>query len=72
MKAGDAAFFSAVKTMIDAGVRPKGDVILTFVVGELQGGIGTVRAIEQGVKADYFINCEPTDLTALSLHAGAL
>ncbi|MDG1216076.1 MAG: M20/M25/M40 family metallo-hydrolase [Luminiphilus sp.] len=71
MKAGDAAFFSAVKTMIDAGVRPKGDVILTFVVGELQGGIGTVRAIEQGVKADYFINCEPTDLTALSLHAGA-
>jgi acetylornithine deacetylase len=71
MKAGDAAFFSAVKTMIDAGIRPKGDVILTFVVGELQGGIGTVRAIEQGVKADYFINCEPTDLTALSLHAGA-
>jgi acetylornithine deacetylase len=71
MKAGDAAFFCAVKTLIEAGIRPRGDVILTFVVGELQGGIGTVRAIEQGVKADYFINCEPTDLTALTLHAGA-
>jgi acetylornithine deacetylase len=71
MKAGDAAYFCAVKTLKDAGVRVKGDVILTFVVGELQGGIGTVRMIEKGVRADYFINSEPTDLQALSLHAGA-
>ena len=41
MKAGDAAYFCAVKTLIDAGVKLKGDVILTFVVGELQGGVGT-------------------------------
>jgi acetylornithine deacetylase len=71
MKAGDAAYYCAVKTMIDRGVRLKGDVILTFVVGELQGGIGTVRMIERGVRADYFINSEPTDLAALTLHAGA-
>jgi len=71
MKAGDAAYFCAVKTLIDSGVRLKGDVILTFVVGELQGGIGTVRMIEQGMRADYFINSEPTDLAALTLHAGA-
>ena len=71
MKAGDAAYFCAVKTLIDCGVRLKGDVILTFVVGELQGGIGTVRMIEQGMRADYFINSEPTDLAALTLHAGA-
>ncbi len=71
MKAGDAAYFCAVKTLIDSGVRLKGDVILTFVVGELQGGIGTVRMIERGLRADYFINSEPTDLAALTLHAGA-
>lgn len=71
MKAGDAAYFCAVATLMKAGLRPKGDVILTFVVGELQGGVGTVRAIEQGVRADYFINSEPTDLGALTLHAGA-
>jgi acetylornithine deacetylase len=71
MKAGDAAYFCAVKTLIDNGVQLKGDVILTFVVGELQGGVGTVRMIEQGVRADYFINSEPTDLSALTLHAGA-
>lgn len=71
MKAGDAAYYCAVKTLIDRGVRVRGDVILTCVVGELQGGIGTVRMIEQGVRADYFINSEPTDLAALTLHAGA-
>ncbi|WP_407316410.1 M20 family metallopeptidase [Pseudomonas sp. nanlin1] len=72
MKAGDAAYFCAVKTLIDAGVKLKGDVILTYVVGELQGGIGTLAAIEQGVKADYFINSEPTDLQAVTLHVGSL
>ena len=71
MKAGDAAYLSAVEAIRRAGVTLKGDVILSFVVGELQGGIGTVRMIEQGVRADYFINSEPTDLQALTLHAGA-
>ncbi len=71
MKAGDAAYYCAVKTLMDAGVRLKGDVILTFVVGELQGGVGTLAFIKQGLRADYFINAEPTDLQALSMHAAA-
>ena len=71
MKAGDAAYFCAVKTLLDAGVKLKGDVIVTYVVGELQGGVGTVAAIEQGIRADYFINSEPTDLVALTMHACA-
>jgi acetylornithine deacetylase len=72
MKAGDAAYFCALKTLIDNGVKLKGDVILTYVVGELQGGIGTIAAIEQGIKADYFINSEPTDVQAMTMHAGSL
>lgn len=71
MKAGDAAYFCAVKTLLDAGVKLRGDVILTYVVGELQGGVGTLAAIRQGVAADYFINSEPTDLAALTMHAAA-
>ena len=71
MKAGDAAYFQAVKSLIDQGVRLRGDVVLTFVVGELQGGVGSVKAIEAGIRADHFINSEPTDLTALTLHAGS-
>ncbi|WP_022951352.1 M20 family metallopeptidase [Leucothrix mucor] len=72
MKAGDAAYFCAVETILKAGIKLKGDVVLSFVVGELQAGIGTVRAIEQGLRADYFINSEPTDLQALTMHAGSM
>jgi acetylornithine deacetylase len=71
MKAGDAAYFWAVRTLARAGVRLRGDVILTYVVGELQGGVGTLALIEQGVRADYFVNSEPTDLAALTMHAAA-
>ena len=71
MKAGDAAYFCALRTLVENGVRLGGDVILTFVVGELQGGVGTVKMIESGLRADYFINSEPTDLAGLTLHAGA-
>jgi acetylornithine deacetylase len=71
MKAGDAAYFCALRTLIQAGVKLRGDVILTYVVGELQGGVGTAALIEQGVRADYFVNCEPTDLAALTMHAAA-
>jgi acetylornithine deacetylase len=71
MKAGDAASLCAVRTLIEAGRRLKGDVILTYVVGELQGGVGTLAAVREGIRADYFINSEPTDLQALTMHAAA-
>ena len=71
MKPGDAASFCALRAIVENGIRLGGDVILTYVVGELQGGIGTVKAIENGIRADCFINSEPTDLGGLTLHAGA-
>ncbi|KAI1208451.1 Zn-dependent exopeptidase [Annulohypoxylon truncatum] len=73
MKSGCAAYFCAVKTLMAAGWTPRADVILTYVVGELQGGVGTLALIEQGrIKADYFINCEPSDIKAVTMHAEAL
>lgn len=71
MKAGDAAYLCAVKTLKDAGVTLRGDVILTFVVGELQGGVGTKALMDAGLRADYFVNSEPTDLQAMTMHAAA-
>jgi acetylornithine deacetylase len=71
MKAGDASSLCAVRTLIENGARLKGDVILTYVIGELQGGIGTLRAVQSGLKADYFINSEPSDLAAVTMHAEA-
>ena len=71
MKSGDAAYFCALRTLLESGVRLRGDVILSYVVGELQGGVGTVKLIDSGIRADCFINSEPTDLKGLTLHAGA-
>jgi len=71
MKASDAAFVSAVCTIAKSKVMLKGDVIVTLVIGELQGGLGTVHMLNSGTRADWFINGEPTDLSLLTLHAGA-
>lgn len=72
MKAADAAYAAAVAAVQRAGIRLRGDVVLAYVVGELQGGVGTVHLLRQGVRADRFVVGEPTDLTALTLHAGSL
>ena len=72
MKAADAAYVAAVQAVKRAGLRLRGDVILAHVVGELQGGVGTVHMLQKGVRADRFIVGEPTDNAALTLHAGSL
>lgn len=72
MKASNAAFVTAVGTLIKSGIRLKGDVIIGLVIGELQGGIGTLHLLNSGMRADWFINGEPTDLSLLTLHAGAI
>ncbi|MEV6131732.1 M20/M25/M40 family metallo-hydrolase [Streptomyces violaceusniger] len=72
MKAGCASYLAAVETLLAHGTRLRGDVVLTFVVGELQGGVGTLKLIDEGLRADHFVNCEPTDLNALTLHAGSV
>ena len=72
MKAADAAYVAAVQAVQRAGIGLRGDVILAHVVGELQGGVGTVHMLERGVRADRFVVGEPTDNTALTLHAGSL
>jgi acetylornithine deacetylase len=72
MKAGCSAYLCAVRELIRQHVRLRGDVLITFVCGELQGGIGTLKLIERGVSADYFIVGEPTDLAALTMHAGTV
>lgn len=72
MKAADAAYAAAVRAVQRARLRLRGDVVLAYVVGELQGGVGTVHLLTEGVRADRFVVGEPTDLAALTLHAGSL
>jgi acetylornithine deacetylase len=67
MKAADATFVSAAKAVMKAGIKLKGDVALALVCGELRGGAGARHALEDGVRADYFVLGEPTNSTSGSL-----
>jgi acetylornithine deacetylase len=69
MKASCAAFFGAARAVVRSGVRLRGDLVLTFVVGELQGGVGTKTLVASGLRTDHFIVGEPTDLAVMTLHA---
>jgi acetylornithine deacetylase len=72
MKASCASFLGAARALVRSGIRLRGDLLLAYVVGELQGGIGTVKLLADGIRADAFIVGEPTDLAIVTLHAGAL
>ena len=62
MKGGDVAAIVALKALLKAGYRPKGDVIIECVVGEemMNTEAGTGAAIERGYKADAAIVVEPS------------
>ncbi|MCH8086506.1 MAG: sugar nucleotide-binding protein, partial [Chloroflexi bacterium] len=49
-----------------------GDLLVTVVVGELQGGVGAYDLVQRGVVADYTIVCEPSELEVRTIHSGAI
>lgn len=58
MKSGVAAIIMAAKCFLAAGLRPRGDVILDFVVDEELSGHGTLDTLLRGWTADAGICCE--------------
>jgi acetylornithine deacetylase len=72
MKAGNIAFLEALNSLLESGWKSTADLIMAQVIGELQGGIGTRHMLETGVRANYFIVGEPTDLGLLTMHAGSV
>mgnify|MGYP000091250410 CR=1 FL=1 len=71
MKGGDAAMISAAEAIRTSGVEIPGDIVIALVVGELQGGIGTVYLMEQGLRTDAAIVPEPFGADAVvTTHAG--
>ncbi len=62
MKGGDVCAFIALKALLNAGFKPKGDVILEYVVGEemMNTSAGTGATIERGYTADAAIVVEPS------------
>lgn len=65
MKGGIAAAIIALKAILKAGYKPKGDVFLESVIGEENGSeVGTWSAIQRGYKADGVIVVEPSKVSS--------
>ncbi len=72
MKAGLCAALFAAKALRDAGVPLRGRVLVAPVVGEEDGGLGTLATLLRGHTADGAIVTEPTRLRIVTTGAGSL
>lgn len=72
MKAGLAAMLMAVETIIECGIKLKGDVLAESVVDEEGGGNGTLDLCARGYKADGALVAEPTELHIQPASRGVL
>jgi acetylornithine deacetylase len=71
MKAGLAAAIFAVRALLRAGLHPRGDVLIASVIGEEDGGAGTVATLLRGYRAEAAIIPEPTGLALIPAVAGS-
>ncbi len=72
MKGPLLAGLYALRALRDAGVELAGAVHLESVVGEEDGGLGTLAALERGYRADGAVVMEPTDEAVAPAQAGAV
>lgn len=72
MKGGLCCALAALRAIRDAGARLEGAVLLQSVIGEEDGGLGTLAAIERGHTGDAAIVLEPTELMVAPAQAGAM
>jgi len=72
MKGGNIATLIAMETIINLGIRLKGDVIYESVIEEETGGAGTLAAIQRGYTADVAIIPEPSEMRIFPKQQGSL
>jgi len=72
MKGALVAGLHALAVVRSAGVGLAGDVHLMSVIGEEDGGMGTLASILRGYRADGAVVMEPTDLALAPAQAGVL
>jgi acetylornithine deacetylase len=72
MKGGLATAMHALHVIKESGVQLRGEVMLASVIGEEDGGCGTLALLERGIRADACIIPEPTGLDVVPAVAGAL
>jgi acetylornithine deacetylase len=72
MKGGVCCAIFAAKAIRDANVRLQGKLLIEAVIGEEDGGVGTLATVLRGYRADGAIIMEPTELAIAPAQAGAL
>ena len=72
MKGGLAAMTMAVKVLLEGGLKPRGTVLLEYVVDEEVTGYGTLSAILRGYRADAGICAETSDMAVQPACIGRL
>lgn len=72
MKGGLAAAVMAAEAIVAAGIELAGTLAVAPVVGEEDGGSGTLALLRRGVAADGCVIMEPTALSVVPAVAGAL
>jgi len=72
MKGGLVAGLFAAKAIADSGVRLRAPLFLESVIGEEDGGVGTLGAIQRGYRAEGAVIMEPTGMAICPAQAGAL
>ncbi|HUH12458.1 MAG TPA: ArgE/DapE family deacylase [Longimicrobiales bacterium] len=71
MKGGLLCALFAIRALRDAGAEPAARVLVQSVVGEEDGGLGTLAAVRRGHTGDAAIVLEPTRLALAPAQAGA-
>ncbi len=73
MKGGVASLIMAAEAIRRSGVRLRGDLIVACVLGELQGGVGTVHLLQGGLRTDMAVVGEPVGAhNLITTHAGVI
>jgi succinyl-diaminopimelate desuccinylase len=76
MKGGTAAIVTAIKQVVDSGVKLDGDIVLAATAGEEVDGCGVIRFISQQAedlpKLAGVIIPEPTNFHIVTAHRGIL
>lgn len=72
MKGGLCCALFAARAIREAGLELAGRLLIHSVVGEEDGGLGTLAAIERGHVGEAAIVLEPTGLVVAPAQAGAL
>lgn len=71
MKGGLCCALFAARAIRDAGVQLNGRLLIHSVIGEEDGGCGTLAAVLRGHRADGAVVVEPTELRVAPAQAGA-